>query len=303
MKNCPINGNGKEAFRFFAENLTESVTTWSYFVNWEKVFKNIKKIEPELWLLNSLIGKKNLKKEAIALFQKYPNTIKAVPFLLGIRNKSLKILIDVERFFEKEFNFDNKSKLTEKKAEEIWEFLEKTGIAELIENGEIMNLKDYSVGVEVGIDSNARKNRTGKLMEQIVENYVAKACLKFKSDYIRQANRINLKEKWGIEIEIDKSSRKIDFAVLTKNKKLIFIETNFYGGGGSKLKSTAGEYITMSQFWKKQGIKFVWITDGKGWKNILKPLEEFYEKNRNLLNLKMLQLGCLEKIIKETEGD
>ena len=58
--------------------------------------------------------------------------------------------------------------------------------------------------------------------------------------------------EFGFDIEIDKTNRIFDFAVFEKTKNKIFIiETNYYGGGGSKLKSTAGEYQYLSDFLKK----------------------------------------------------
>ena len=112
-----------------------------------------------------------------------------------------------------------------------------------------------------------------------------------------QATAKKILSEWGIKIDVDKSSRIIDFAI-NKNGKLYFIETNFYGGGGSKLKSTATEYIGMNAYWNKQGIEFIWITDGAGWNSTLRPLREYFDKADFLVNLEMLKNGCLDKIIR-----
>jgi type II restriction enzyme len=110
------------------------------------------------------------------------------------------------------------------------------------------------------------------------------------------ANAKKIKTKWNIDIQVDKSSRNLDFAI-NQNGKLYFIECNFYGGGGSKLKSTATEYVNMNAFWNKQNITFIWVTDGAGWKSTLKPLREYFEKADYLLNLEMLKDNCLNKIL------
>ena len=88
----------------------------------------------------------------------------------------------------------------------------------------------------------------------------------------------------------------MDFAI-NKNGKLYFIECNFYGGGGSKLKSTATEYVEMNAYWNRQDVTFIWVTDGAGWKSTLKPLREYFDKSDYLLNLTMLQNGTLEHIV------
>ena len=112
-----------------------------------------------------------------------------------------------------------------------------------------------------------------------------------------QGTAKKIRMEWNIDIKMDKSSRIIDFA-LKKGKKLYFLEVNFYGGGGSKLKSTATEYTQMNEFWNRQGIVFIWVTDGAGWKSALKPLREYFDKADYLLNLEMLKNGVLEGMLK-----
>ncbi len=297
-KVCKIAGlSEEEFFNYFIKTLKVKITKWDYFVNWEKVIKNVEPIERELNLLNSLIGKEDFIGEASSLILDYPQVIKAIPKLLAIREKSIEVLVDVSNFIYETFDFTT-TRPNKKEAANFAKFLLNSGIGELLKNRKIKNLVDYVTGVEVGLDSNARKNRTGSLMESIVEVFVADACVDNNADYICQATASKIKNKWGITIQIDKSSRQIDFAIC-KGNKLYFIETNFYGGGGSKLKSTAGEYITMNKYWNKQGIEFLWITDGQGWVNTQPPLREYFNQADYLLNLNMLQKGYLNKILKK----
>jgi type II restriction enzyme len=140
---------------------------------------------------------------------------------------------------------------------------------------------------------NFKKNKS-----PIVEVFVAKACISNGADYLPQATASKIMKKWGIAVKMTKTSRHVDFAI-RKSRKLYFVETNFYGGGGSKLKSTAGEYITMNRYWNKQGITFLWVTDGHGWINAQRPLREYFHQADYLLNLEMLQKGYLSKIIEK----
>lgn len=284
-----------ELFKFIVDNFKEKITQWSYFVNWEKVFRNLKPIEKELNLLNVLIGKENLEDEAFKLIKEYPTVIKAFPTLIAIRENSIDILVDTNNFIYKNFGF-NKKELTDAESKLLAEFLMKSGIGDLLKDKKIKNLMDYATGVEVGLDSNGRKNRGGTLMESLVETFVAETCNELNIGYMPQATAKKIKRDWSIDVKVDKSSRIIDFAV-NKNGKLFFIECNFYGGGGSKLKSTATEYVEMNKFWNSQGIEFIWITDGAGWKSTLKPLREYFDKADYLLNLEMLKNDILKEIL------
>ncbi|GEM56492.1 type II deoxyribonuclease [Flavobacterium branchiophilum] len=273
----------------------KGILLWDYFVNWEKVQKNIKVIEKELNLLNVLIGKENIEKEVFELIKEYPQVIKAFPFLIAFRDNKVSMLTDVTEFLYKDYDFKHRI-ISDEDCEDLTTFFMQSGLGNLMKDKHIKNLVDYVTGVEVGLDSNGRKNRGGTMMEKIVETFVKNACEELGLLYMTQANAKKIKTQWDIEIQVDKSSRNLDFAI-NKNGKLYFIECNFYGGGGSKLKSTATEYVKMNEYWNAQNITFIWVTDGAGWKSTLKPLREYFDKADYLLNLEMLKKDCLKKII------
>jgi type II restriction enzyme len=273
----------------------KGITLFDYFVNWEKVYKNIKPIEKELNLLNVLIGKDNIQKEVYELIKEYPQVIKAFPYLIAFRDTKVSILTNVTDFLYKDYDFKARD-LTDEDCRDLATFFMKSGLGDLVKDKRVKNLVDYVTGVEVGLDSNGRKNRGGTMMENIVETFVKSACDDLGLEYMTQANAKKIKAKWNIDIQVDKSSRNLDFAI-NKNGKLYFIECNFYGGGGSKLKSTATEYVKMNEYWNAQDITFIWVTDGAGWKSTLKPLREYFDKADYLLNLEMLKDNCLINIL------
>jgi type II restriction enzyme len=290
-----LNKSEDELFEYIINSFKRKITEWSYFVNWKKVFNNVEPFEKELNLLNYLIGKQNIKTEIQELISEYPQVIKVIPLLLAIRDNSLEVLIDTKNFIYREFDF-TKQKLTKEDIISFSEFIMECGFGELLRQKKIKNLVDYTTGVEVGLDSNGRKNRGGSLMELLVEEFILEATKDLNIDYISQATEKKIKEKWDVSIQVDKSSRIVDFAI-NNNGQIYFIEVNFYGGGGSKLKSTATEYIKMDEYWNNQGIEFIWITDGAGWHSTLKPLREYFDKANYLLNLEMLKEGILGKIL------
>jgi type II restriction enzyme len=290
-----------ELFEYFKENLKlKGITEWNYFVNWEKVYRNVVPFEKELNLLNVLIGKENIKEELSSLILEYPKVVNAIPLLLAIRFKTKKdqqinILIDPVNYQYDNFDLSIE-KPNEQEADNIADFFVNSGLGELVKDKKIKNLVDFATGVEVGLDSNGRKNRGGHQMENLIERYIQEVCAELKLPFLKEANAKAIKEEWDIELAVDKSSRRIDY-VINNNGKLYFFEVNFYNGGGSKLKSTATEYIKMNDYWNEQNIEFIWITDGAGWLKTLLPLREYFDKAEYLLNLEMLKNGILSKII------
>jgi len=287
-----------EVFEYLIATLKETITKWDYFVNWTKVLDNINDIEIDLNILNYLIGKNNIKSEFISLLKKQPSIAKLIPILVASRESNYKILTKYgyDEFVYEDYSFKSKKGLTDNEIQKIVCFAIESGFLELLESKRIKNVVDYVIGVEVGLDSNGRKNRTGKLMEDIVEFFVKDLCKRNGYEYMTQANSRKVEQKWKLKLTVDKSSRKVDFAIYNR-KNLYLIETNFYGGVGSKLKSTAGEYRTMFEYWKNDGHKFIWITDGLGWKSTSRPLRETFNYIDCLLNLEMVSKKILEDII------
>lgn len=282
-----------KTFTELSDTFKSSIKTWDYFVNWKKVFANGTDLEIVLNKLNYLLGKENLKEEFKKLYASNPDIVKALPVLLAVREKSLEIFDKATK--ESEF-FDFTG--SENNPDKYFEFLEKSGLARLFQKDGIKNLVDYVTGVEVGLDSNGRKNRGGTLMEEIVETYIKDLSAKHGFEYLAQARATNIKAKWDYEVAVDKSERSFDFAVYNpQTKKMKLFEANFYNGGGSKLKAVCGEFRSLYDELTKQGIDFVWITDGLGWKTTRRPLEEtFNHNNGQVFNLNMLEDGVLEEL-------
>jgi len=282
-------------FNNFISTLKNSIKTWDYFVNWEKVFTNSSELEIILNKLNYLLGKEDLKSEFKRLYESNPDIVKAFPVLLAVREKQLEIF-NLDDGSSEFFNFsvvENK----DHSFENYYDFLEKTSLINLFKKEGIKNLVDYVIGVEVGLDSNGRKNRGGALMEKIVESHIKKLCLEKGLEYLPQARSTEIKNKWGVEVKVDKSERSFDFAVYNPaNKKIKLFEVNFYNGGGSKLKAVCGEFKDLYRELKKQDIDFIWITDGLGWNTTKRPLEETYNNNDYVFNLNMIEDGILSEL-------
>ena len=290
--------NEKEVFAYLINNLNDSIRYWDYFVNWKKVIGNTKDLEVDLNILNYLIGKENIEKEFGYLLKKHPQVVRLIPVLLACREHKFKILTDLSEGNLKyeDFSFEEKRNLSDAEISKAVRFAKKSGLLKIFKDKTVKNVVDYTIGIEVGLDSNGRKNRCGTAMEKVTENFVKEICSSHGFNYIKEATAEKVLEQWGLKLRVDKSSRRFDFAVYN-GKSLYLIETNYYGGGGSKLKSTAGEYKALYDFLTKDGHKFIWITDGLGWESTSRPLEETFNHIEYLLNLKMLTNGLLEDII------
>ena len=290
-----ISSSYEDRLKQFLNTLSVTNRTPEYYVNWEKVERETKRYELELHTLNYLIGKDNIYSEALHLFTKQPNLLKAIPSLIASRDKVLDILT-IDENDNMSFDSLNFSKIDKNRIKDYVDFVKQSGLLDFLQKKANRSLVDYVYGVESGLDSNARKNRSGTTMEGILERHVAKISQEQKLEWKAQATAQFIKDKWGIKVPVDKSERRFDVAVYSREKhKVWLIETNYYGGGGSKLKAVAGEFTELSQFviTSDNDVEFVWVTDGQGWKTAHLPLAEAFSHITNVFNLEMLREGFL----------
>lgn len=283
-------------FKEWLNQFKVSISDFSYYVDFEKVYDNVDKIKVELNILNSLVGSKNIQQDFENLVKKYPETIKCIPILLAVRENEIRVS-EANNDFVYKFNKNLEINV-------LSEFMEKSGLFELISKRIINNLVDYVLGVEVGLDSNGRKNRGGHLMENLVENYIIKAGFIKEDTYFKEMYLREIEEKWNVDLSTlsnnGKAKKRFDFVVKT-DKCIYAIETNFYGGfgGGSKLNETARSYKMLAEESKNiKGFAFVWITDGTAWRSAKNNLEETFDVLDSIFNLKELEEGKLKEILK-----
>ncbi len=280
-------------FNTWLSSFRYSIADFGYYIDFAKVYKNVDSIKIELNILNSLIGSKNIESDFENLIAKYPETLKCIPILLAVReyeifageNGEVKLYT-----FNKQINTIEDYKL----------FMRKTGLFDLLSNHIINNLYDYVTGVETGLDSNGRKNRGGHQMEDLVESYIQKAGFKRDVNYFKEMYVSEVSRKWNIDLSAvsnqGKMEKRWDFVVKTDNC-IYLIETNFYGSGGSKLNETARSYKTIATEMKNvKGAKFVWFTDGAGWKSAARNLEETFDVLDDIYSINDMQKGIMKTL-------
>ena len=281
-------------FNTWLSGFRDSISDYGYYIDFEKVHRNIDGLKVELNILNSLIGSKDIDNEFEKLIADYPNVLKCIPLLLAVRANEI-YAMDKDGAFTYTFNKQTLS------VEQYKIFMKKTGLFDLIENHIISNLVDYATGVETGLDSNGRKNRGGHLMEDLVEGFIEKAGFIKDENYFKEMYIHQITDKWGIDLSAisnkGKMEKRFDFVVKTENM-IYGIETNFYGSNGSKLNETARSYKTLA--WETEeidGFTFVWFTDGKGWTSARNNLEETFDVMEHIYNIKDLENGIIDKIM------
>ena len=280
-------------FNEWLSKFKTSISDYTYYVDFEKIYKNVDKVKVELNILNSLIGSKNIEEEFQNILIKYPETLECIPLLLAVRSREIFVKDEINEYL---FKFD---KMVYSMKDYI-RFMKESGLFDLLQNHIINNLYDYVLGIEVGLDSNGRKNRGGHLMENLVESYIIKAGYKKDVNYFKEMYLKDIEKRWNLDLSEmsgnNTSTKRFDFVIKTDNQVYV-IETNFYSGGGSKLNETARSYKMLAQESKKvEGVTFIWFTDGTGWNSARKNLEETFNELETMYNIDDLENGILENL-------
>lgn len=146
----------EERLEYFLNTLSITNRTPEYYVNWNKVERETKLFELELNTLNYLIGKDDIYQEALNLFIKQPDLLRAIPSLIASRDKVLDIL-SIDENDQMSFEQLNFSKIDTSRILDYVAFIEQSGLLEFLKTKANRSLVDYVYGVEAGLDSNARK--------------------------------------------------------------------------------------------------------------------------------------------------
>ena len=288
----------KRNFEQWLKTFTNTIASYGYYVNHNKIYSNVNDLKVELNILNSIIGSKNIKKDFERILYKYPEVIKCIPILIAVRKKEIMVADSNGKVTYSFKKFSNT-------VEEYSYFMEKTGIFDLLSNHIINNLYDYVTGVETGLDSNGRKNRGGHLMENLVESYIVKAGFIKDKNYFKEMYISDIQNNWNIDLSnisnMGKTEKRFDFVVNAKST-IYGVETNFYSSGGSKLNETARSYRQIAEESSNiKGFEFVWFTDGKGWISARNNLEETFDVLDHLYNIYDLENNIINKIFNKKD--
>lgn len=259
-----------EQFVTFISQLQETNATLGFYSDFTKISKNVADIAISLNMLNYLIGQQDLRAAVQALWNRDPRVFDVMDILIATRKKDKKMFYDGKDFRTIHSLFSN--------VDGVMEFLEGTGFDKVLQKPEIKDLVDYVFGVETGLDSNGRKNRSGEFTETLVGSVFTKAGISYRE-------QVSSHEFPAISAVLGADQKVFDFMVQEKGKTYL-IEVNFYSGGGSKLNEVARSYTDVApKVNAVPGFEFVWITDGKGWESARNKLQEAFAAIPSIYNL------------------
>lgn len=270
-------------FNKFMSQLQETNQTLDFFCDFDKIAANVDNIKLSLCMLNSMIGTTDLRRSVETIWNRDRSAFSVMDILIAVRSEGKKVVLNsagdciiLDRLFT---SIDG-----------VMEYLEGTGLADLFRQKKINDLVDYVFGIETGLDSNARKNRSGHVMEGMVASILKKNGIKFRQE-VYSTEWSNLQRVLGDD------EKRFDFVIQTP-KKTYLIEVNFYSGGGSKLNEVARSYSDIApKINSVPGFEFVWITDGIGWKSAKNKLQEAYSIIPSIYNL-----TSIKEFLQEVKG-
>ena len=270
-------------FDKFMSQLQETNQTLDFFCDFDKISANVDNIKLSLCMLNSMIGTTDLRRSVETIWNRDRSAFSVMDILIAVRSEGKKVVLNsagdcivLDRLFT---SIDG-----------VLEYLEGTGLADLFRKKKIKDLVDYVFGIETGLDSNARKNRSGHVMEGMVASVLTNNNIEYRQE-------VYSTEWKDLQKVLGDDEKRFDFVIQTP-KKTYLIEVNFYSGGGSKLNEVARSYSDIApKINSVPGFEFVWITDGIGWKSAKNKLQEAYSIIPSIYNL-----TSINEFLQEVKG-
>lgn len=258
-------------FNKFMSQLQETNQTLDFFCDFGKISQNVENIRLSLCMLNSLIGATDMRKSVETIWNRDKSAFNVMDILIAVRSDGKKkVLNNLANCIVLNSLFDS--------IDGVMEFLNDTGLTEVLQQRKISDLTDYVFGIETGLDSNARKNRSGHVMENMVARIFDNADVEYRQE-------VYSREWPEITRVLGDDEKRFDFVIKTDSNTFL-IEVNFYSGGGSKLNEVARSYSDIApKINSVPGFEFVWITDGIGWKSARNKLHEAYSIIPSVYNL------------------
>lgn len=261
-------------FHLFMSQLSETNATLDFYTDFSKIRENVRSIEIKLNTLNYLIGKQDLGTAVKELWDNDKRVFSILDILIATRQEQKKKYLDDM----------GKPHLIHElldSYEGVMKFLNETGMAEVLQNKDIKNLVDYVFGVEAGLDTHARKNRSGDITELLLHRILT-------ANSIDHRMEVYSHEFPELQKALGADEKRFDFVIETKRCTYL-VEVNFYNGGGSKPNEVARAYRELSPIVNKvDGFQFVWVTDGQGWNSARNKLEEAYNEIDRMYNFESL---------------
>src|SRR2546423_9243423 len=199
-----------------------------YYVGWNKIFQRIEERRPELHLLSSVCSAQDKRKMARRVLTDYPKVVEVLPLLMACR-KSVQLLDEKAEGQILTYNFPKRSKrLTEEEVEYYVRFLCDSRILTLLER--IESVPDYVTGVEVGMDTNGRKNRGGDCGVKAIRPSIEEALKRFPCLRSREEATFNFLSSQGCVLPESFRDMRWDWSFWVKDdpQRLVVMEVNHY---------------------------------------------------------------------------
>lgn len=277
----------------FISSLTKTNIVLESYTKWNSRNKSVgirERIQKNQWdcnQLNLLLSKteEDFLKKFKNNFEKLKMSFKILPLLIASRKQ-----VDVNQknqfLFFRDCTMDKEENININDENNVLLFIKKSGLLDNVFTNELCkDIYTYCFGVEVGLSSHSRKNISGRM----AENKVNQILIKNNVEELKEKPCKNeIKE---IENIILDENKEFDFSFKYKNI-LYLVEVNYYGVGGSKSPGEIERFININNKIvgsKIPNIKFLYITDGLGWLKNKDKLKMVIENIENVYNFSLLE--------------
>ena len=174
-------------------------------------------------------------------------------------------------------------------ARKFAEMLRDLGFARILAQ---RDLKAVFLGLQLGLEPNRRKNVGGDAFADEIERVLQKVVEAIAEHGIE----LKLKREFTIRYG-NGLSKKVDFALLQDGHTRVGLEVNFYTVAGSKPSEIKRSYGNVLEALRDEGVELLWITDGKGYRDMHRSLRDAFVIMPNIYNLQQTEKHLADDLL------
>lgn len=273
----------KKEFNSWLDTFQPTLATCDYFTDFEKVNHRIKELKPQIKMLKSILKQDDILLAIENTLNEDFSLVSILPLFIAV-NTSKVTFIDTNGQYQTISFHKSTNDLSV-----YMEFINTSGIVDVLKKVKSVGVEKYLFGILVGLDSNRRKNRMGHLAEDKLEEILQKTG----NPYYKEVTLETIKERYNIDISQlsnrKVSSKRFDY-IMEKNGELYLFESSYYTSNGSKQNELSRSYTEICKAINNiQGLHFIWVVDGNGWKSSKNALEKAYNVMPDVYNFSELE--------------
>lgn len=180
----------KKEFTSWPDTFQPTLATCDYFTDFEKVNHRIKELKPQIKLVKNILKQDDILIAIETTLNEDFSLMSILPLFIAVNTSKATFIDSNGQYQTISFNKSTNDLSV------YMEFIKTSGIVDVLKKVKSVGVEKYLFGILVGMDSNTRKNRMGRLAEDKLEEFLQKTG----NPYYKEVTLETIKGRYNVDI-------------------------------------------------------------------------------------------------------